>query len=149
MCLHIFVITKASYKGLTYWILRWGGGSSSAKILLLFTSNKMTTDNQFVKLHPQQPEVCQATSYTLTPCRHMQTSIDNKYLVPMSSTHQKVKLPPCASQEFTLSFLRHAKGCCRVHPEHSSATGVTASFKSSPPALCKPTGILFSCIKTK
>lgn len=44
----------------------------------------------------------------------------------MSNTHQKLELPPCASQEFKLSFLMHTKGCCRVCPEHSSASGVTA-----------------------
>lgn len=34
-----------------------------------------------------------------------------------------------------LSFLTHAKGCCHIHPEHSSASGVTALHSlPQPPA---------------
>lgn len=64
----------------------------------------------------------------------MQTSVGNKYLVPMSNTHQKLKLPPCVSPEFMLSFLMHAKGCYGVRPEHSSASEVTALH----PPPCSP-----------
>lgn len=56
----------------------------------------------------------------------MQTAVGSKYLVPIYSTYQKLKLHPCVSTEFTLSFLTDAKGCYHALSKHNFAFGVTS-----------------------
>lgn len=82
----------------------------------------------------------------------MQTVLGSKYLVkqkPIYSTYQKLKLPPCVSTEFILSFLTHAKGCYHAISKHNFAFG--GYLGSLHPFHCTLQNDRnpFSCIKSK